>query len=87
MHTSLKQLHQHVNVDCLPTGYGGNLKMEDMVKFTSQLITEQRSKVLGLDTMEIISTRGILSTRKPTSPNIVNGDVSVQGSFRKLEID
>lgn len=87
MHTSLKQLHQHVNVECLPTGYGGTLKMEDMVDFTSQLITEQRSKVLGLDTMEIISTRGILSTRKPTTPNTVNGDVSVQGSFRKLEID
>lgn len=86
MHTNLKQLHQHINIECLPTGYGGPLKIEDMVKFTTQIVNAQRKKVLDLDTMEIISTRGIISSRKPTT-NIVNGDVSVQGSFRKLEID
>ncbi|CAH0703474.1 unnamed protein product [Spodoptera exigua] len=86
IHTNLKQLHQHINVECLPTGYGGPLKIEDMVKYTSQLINDQKKKVLGLDTMEIISTRGIISSRRPNTI-VVNGDVAVQGSFRKLEID
>lgn len=86
MHTNLKQLHKHINVDCLPSVYGGTLKIEDMIKYTLQLINDQKKKVLGLDSMEIISTRGIISTKKPTTI-VVNGDVSVQGSFRKLEID
>lgn len=86
MHTNLKQLHQHITVECLPTGYGGTLKIEDMIKFTSQLVSDQQKKVLGLDSMEIISTRGIISSRKPATI-VVNGDVAVQGSFRKLEID
>lgn len=86
IHTNLKQLHQQVSTECLPTTYGGTLKLEDMVKYTAQLLSDQKKKVLGLDDMEILSTRGIISSRK-TKTQTVNGDVVIQGSFRKLEID
>lgn len=57
-----------------------------MVKYTLQIVNDQKKTVLGLDTMEILSTRGIISSRRPNTI-VVNGDVAVQGSFRKLEID
>lgn len=86
IHSNLKQLHQLVNTACLPTTYGGTLKLEDMITYTSQLLSDQKKKVLGLDDMEILSTRGIISSRKNNTLT-VNGDVAIQGSFRKLEID
>lgn len=56
-----------------------------MLDYTKQLISEHRKKILGLDDMEILSTRGIRSSR---GKNQTNGDTtSVEGSFRKLEID
>ncbi|XP_075990654.1 clavesin-1-like [Anticarsia gemmatalis] len=86
MHTNLKQLHQHIDAGCLPASYGGTLQLEDMVKYTRQLLSDQKKKVLALDDMEILSTRGIISSRK-SQTQTVNGDVAIQGSFRKLEID
>lgn len=46
---------------------------------------EKRQMTLALDKMEIISTAGIISSRNPT--NTKGDSVSVEGSFRKLEID
>ncbi|KAM3968984.1 retinaldehyde-binding protein 1 [Aphomia sociella] len=84
IHTTLKQLHKNVDAACLPTVYGGEIPLQDMITFTKQLISDQRKKVLGLDDMEILSTRGIISSR---SKNTQHDPVSVEGSFRKLEID
>lgn len=58
--------------------------MQDMINYTKQILSDQRKRVLGLDDMEIINTRGIISSR---SKNNAADLVSVQGSFRKLEID
>lgn len=57
-----------------------------MIKYTAELLRDQKKKVLALDDMEILSTRGIISSRK-SKTETVNGDVVIQGSFRKLEID
>ncbi|CAB3225893.1 unnamed protein product [Arctia plantaginis] len=86
IHTNLKTLHKHVSTECLPTTYGGVLNLEDMIKYTAELLRDQKKKVLALDDMEILSTRGIISSRK-SKTEMVNGDVVIQGSFRKLEID
>lgn len=81
-HSNTKQLLNHLEPDCLPTTFGGVIPLQEMINYTRQLISDQRKKVLGLDDMELLSTRGIISSRSK------NNDInSVQGSFRKLEID
>ncbi|XP_072930560.1 clavesin-2 [Epargyreus clarus] len=85
MYSSLKQLHKNLDVACLPTQYGGELQWQEMTNFTIQLLDEHRKKLLALDDMKIISTQGIVSTR---NSNALTPDaMSVEGSFRKLEID
>lgn len=85
LYSNLNQLHAQINTACLPTHYGGEIKFEDMVSYTKQLISEYRKKILSLDDMEILSTRGIQSSK---NRNQTNGDViSIEGSFRKLDID
>ncbi|XP_068618448.1 retinaldehyde-binding protein 1 [Battus philenor] len=85
IHANLKQLHKNLDASCLPTIYGGPLQLQEMISHTKQLLSEQKKKLLALDDMEILSTRGIISSRN--SPTITNGTVSVEGSFRKLDID
>lgn len=86
IHTNVKNMQSHVDISCLPTSFGGHIPLQDMIKFTRELLIEKKQMLLTLDKMEILSTKGIISSRKPT--NIIKGDnVSVEGSFRKLEID
>lgn len=81
-HANTTQLLKHVEPDCLPTTYGGVIPLQDMIDYTKELVSNQRKKVLGHADMELLSTRGIISSRSK------NNDInSVQGSFRKLEID
>lgn len=85
MHSNLKSLHNKIDPACLPSNFGGKLSQADIVEYTKKILYEQRKTVLALDAMEILSTRGILSSR---TKNTTNKDVtSVQGSFRKLDID
>ncbi|XP_045458193.1 clavesin-2 [Melitaea cinxia] len=85
IYTSIKNLHNHVDVACLPTAYGGHIPLQDMIEYTRNLLVEKRQMTLALDKMEIISTAGIISSRNPT--NTKGNGVSIEGSFRKLEID
>lgn len=82
----MKNLHNKVDVSCLPTSFGGHIPLQDMIRFTKDLLNERRQTVLALDDMEILSTRGIISSRKPTNA-LKPESISVEGSFRKLEID
>nr|XP_026500783.1 clavesin-1 [Vanessa tameamea] len=86
IHTNIKNLQNEVDVSCLPTNYGGHIPLQDMIKYTRDLMMEKRQTLLALDEMEIINASGIISSRNPSK--IIKGDsVSVEGSFRKLEID
>ncbi|XP_034839359.1 clavesin-1 [Maniola hyperantus] len=86
IHTNIKNLQSNVDLSCLPTAYGGHIPLQDMIKFTKDLLAEKRNHILALDDMVILNTKGIVSTRKPG--NALKADaVSVEGSFRKLEID
>lgn len=84
IYSNLKQLHKNAKVECLPTIYGGKLQMQDLISNTKNLLREHRKKVLALDEMEILSTRGIISSR---NNNNNSESISVEGSFRKLQID
>ncbi|XP_030031130.2 retinaldehyde-binding protein 1 [Manduca sexta] len=84
IYTNLKQLHKQTDAECLPTIYGGPIELQNMIIYTKQLLGEQRKKVLALDEMLITNTRGIISSR---AKNVKSDTTSVEGSFRKLEID
>ncbi|KAI8430954.1 hypothetical protein MSG28_001063 [Choristoneura fumiferana] len=83
LHTNQKSMHSHVDPACLPDTYGGSIPTRDMIQHTKQILSEQRKKLLSLDEMEILSTRGIVSSRGKTKLNTQD----VEGSFRKLDID
>ncbi|KAL0851975.1 hypothetical protein ABMA28_000252 [Loxostege sticticalis] len=83
IHSTLKQLHKNIDVACLPTVYGGKIPLQDMISFTKQLLSDQRKKVCHLNEMEILNTRGINSSKSKNNSDTL----SVEGSFRKLEID
>lgn len=55
-----------------------------MITFTKSILSDQHKRVLGLNDMEILSTRGIVSSK---AKNNKLERESVEGSFRKLEID
>lgn len=76
-------MHNHIDPACLPESYGGSISTQEMIQHTKQILSEQRHKLLSLDEMEILSTRGIVSSRGKTKLNTQD----VEGSFRKLEID
>lgn len=83
IHHNLKSLHKQIDMSCLPTSFGGAIQTQDMIEYTKILLSEQRKKLLSLDNMEILSSRGIITSRSKTTPNAD----AVEGSFRKLEID
>lgn len=84
IHCNLKTLTKKIDVECLPKEFGGKLQMSDMVSYTKKILSEKRQALLDLDKIELLSTRGITSSRRP---NGQTGDGSVEGCFRKLEID
>lgn len=86
MHTTLKSLHKKIDPACLPISYGGKLSNQELIACTKEILIEQRNILLRLEEMDILNTRGIISTRNKAT--IGNKDTSsIQGSFRKLEID
>ncbi|KOB79312.1 Cellular retinaldehyde binding protein [Operophtera brumata] len=85
IYTNLKQLHKNLDEACLPKEYGGHMLFKDMVRYTQQILKEKRQVLLDLDKMEILSTKGIVSSRRSNA--LKPDSVSVEGSFRKLEID
>lgn len=85
IHTNLKQLHKKIDAACLPIEYGGILQLKDMVRYTQQILAKKRQVLLDLDQMEILSTKGIVSSRRSNA--LKPDSASVEGSFRKLEID
>lgn len=86
IHPTLKSLHSKMDPACLPISYGGKITIQEMIENTKRIVDEQRKIILELDHMEILSTRGIISSKNVKQPN--NKDVtSIEGSFRKLEID
>ncbi|XP_045509997.1 clavesin-1 [Colias croceus] len=86
LHSNVKSIYKEVDVACIPKEFGGDIPMKDMIVFTKKLLLEKRQVLLDLDKMEILSTRGIISSRNSTN-NLKGGMASVEGSFRKLEID
>lgn len=63
-----------------------------MIELWKQELAANRDKLLKLDQMEILDTRGIISSggsknEKRQNCDSVIGSNDLKGSFRKLEID
>lgn len=91
---TIDDLKKKMDVDCLPKEMGGQIPMADMVEMWKMEIASKRDMLIGLDKMKILSDRGIISKSKGDRTNNANintgsefREVSVAGSFRKLEID
>lgn len=82
----MKGIYKEMDASCIPANFGGAIPVQTMTEFTRKLLLEKRQVLLDLDQMEILSTRGIISSRKSTN-SLKDGMNSVEGSFRKLEID
>ncbi|XP_053624354.1 alpha-tocopherol transfer protein-like [Plodia interpunctella] len=84
IHSSTNELNVNYDAACVPTEFGGEIPLQDMIAYTKQILEEHRDTVVALDKMEILSTRGIITSRNKGD---TKDGVSTEGSFRKLEID
>lgn len=61
--------------------------MAQMIELWKQELNQNRDKILRLDKMRILSTRGIVSNRRSDHNGNQEMEQGISGSFRKLEID
>ncbi|XP_013189272.2 retinaldehyde-binding protein 1 [Amyelois transitella] len=84
IHSNINDLHLNIDPSCLPVEFGGDIPMQDMISYTKHFLEEQRNTVIALQDMQLLSTRGIITSRNTRD---TKDGVSTEGSFRKLEID
>lgn len=95
LYVKLDDFQKNFDTKTLPAEMGGSIPMATMIDLWKQELAAKRDKLIELDKMQILSTRGILSSSKK-SDNVCNNNknglvvdngISLTGTFRKLEID
>lgn len=86
IHSSMKDIIKHVDKQCLPLEFGGDIPSQTMIELWKEELAEKRQRLLSFDTMNLISAAGII-TSKNSPTNDDTGIGSLPGSFRKLELD
>ncbi|XP_049818844.1 retinaldehyde-binding protein 1 [Aethina tumida] len=86
IHSSMKDIVKHVDKQCLPLEFGGDIPSQTMIELWKEELAEKRQRLLSFDTMNLISAAGII-TSKNSPTNDDTGIGSLPGSFRKLELD
>lgn len=84
VHVTVEDLLKKVDKECLPKELGGTMPMVDMIELWKQELASKRDLILSLDDMEMLSDRGIITSRTNGFHSEIN---SIAGSFRKLEVD
>lgn len=94
LYVKLDAFQKKFDTKTLPAEMGGSIPMATMIDLWKQELAAKRDKLIELDKMQILSTRGILSSKKSdngcnNSKNelVVDNGISLTGTFRKLEID
>ncbi|KAK6642095.1 hypothetical protein RUM44_013818 [Polyplax serrata] len=95
IHSSLEELHKHVDPSLLPKEYGGTLTMEEMITYTKQVLEEHRDIILAHDRMkvrmEFYTERAKEGAVSALKTGICKMDTLMEtglcGNFRKLEVD
>ncbi|XP_049827556.1 clavesin-2 [Schistocerca gregaria] len=89
MHESLGNLQNIVGLDILPKEYGGQIPMDEMIDLWKKELVAKRDTLLALENMKILSDQGIIrrkNTQNGKHQSLI-GIESLNGSFRKLEVD
>lgn len=88
VHTDIAQLHKKVDPICLPKELGGSMPMSEMIELWKIELAGKRDLLLALDKMKILNDRGIIrSDRNNNNNSGMLATDSIEGSFRKLEVD
>lgn len=89
VYTDVNHLHKKVDPMCLPKELGGTMPMAEMIELWKRELAAKRDLLLAHDRMKLLSDRGIIRSDRNNNNNN-NGMLameSIEGSFRKLEVD
>lgn len=85
VHLNTTELHKKVDTACLPLELGGTMPMAEMIELWKRELATKRDLLMALDKMEILNDQGII--RSDRNNNRSSDVGSIEGSFRKLEVD
>uniref|UniRef100_T1GSY0 CRAL-TRIO domain-containing protein n=1 Tax=Megaselia scalaris TaxID=36166 RepID=T1GSY0_MEGSC len=77
-YTNVKDLHKHVDPDCLPQELGGKILMADMVESWKKELIAKRDLVINLDKMNLLSDRGITTSKNNNISTNSDGGIMTQ---------
>lgn len=78
------ELQNCIDVKLLPEEYGGKVPMKQMIEKFKEELQEKREALLALDDMSIDASK---YNDKWANSNVLENDVSIIGSFRRLQVD
>ncbi|XP_017774944.1 PREDICTED: alpha-tocopherol transfer protein-like [Nicrophorus vespilloides] len=82
LHSSVNEMLQFLPAEVLPKEYGGIMPMAEMIALWKKELASKRERLLSFDAMNLLSDRCIMRRRNRST------DIeTLQGSFRKLEVD
>ncbi|PSN35983.1 hypothetical protein C0J52_14388 [Blattella germanica] len=87
LYESLESLQNKVDPEVLPKELGGKMPMAEMIELWKKELAAKRETLLKLDDMKLLSTKSIISRKNNQIDNSSLMVNSLQGSFRKLEVD
>ncbi|VVC28504.1 Cellular retinaldehyde binding/alpha-tocopherol transport,CRAL/TRIO, N-terminal domain,CRAL-TRIO lipid [Cinara cedri] len=89
IYNSLSELHEDLDKKVLPKEYGGEMPMAEMIALWKKELLANREAIFALDKMKLLSDKNIMtrSRREAQNRELVAGFNTLNGSFRKLEVD
>lgn len=90
LHSTINSLSSKIPQRCLPKEYMGDLQLNEMLVQWKKELLHHRSTIQSLDKMDILSSEGIITSKKTADLNNNNVDIhfkGISGNFRKLDID
>ncbi|KAK9500834.1 hypothetical protein O3M35_002022 [Rhynocoris fuscipes] len=87
IHGSLAELHSKLDPSVLPKEYGGVIPMKQMIDTWKVQLAESRERILALDKMKLLDNRCLLKKDGNNNKGNKNDDLSITGTFRRLEVD
>jgi hypothetical protein len=85
IHVNPSDLITKIEPACLPKELGGTMPMAEMIDLWKRELTVKRDLLIALDQMKILNDQGIVRNDRNNSSYSSTG--SIEGSFRKLEVD
>lgn len=81
IHNNLNDFKEHISSKILPSEYGGEVPLKDMIAQFKEEMKKKRESIAALEQMEIDLSK------KSKLADLEDELAGVAGSFRKLEVD